>query len=110
MSNMITQQQLRELVGAAMAARQLAYAPYSGQSVGAAVLTAEGQIYTGCNIENAAFAPSLCAERVALAKAISSGERRLVAIAICGGPVGVPAGAEGLFYPLSLIHIYILTG
>ena len=102
MNMMITQQQLQELVGAAMAARQLAYAPYSDQSVGAAVLTAEGQIYTGCNIENAAFAPSLCAERVALAKAISSGERRLVAIAICGGPVGTPVGEEGLFYPCGI--------
>lgn len=95
----ITQQQRQQLIRAAMTARQLAYAPYSAKSVGAALMTADGIIYTGCNIENAALSPGLCAERVAMAKAISAGERLFIAIAICGGPLDAPAVPEELFYP-----------
>lgn len=64
------------LVQAAMVARRHAYAPFSGFQVGAAIETAEGRIFTGCNIENASYSLTLCAERVALAKALSEGERR----------------------------------
>ena len=69
-------------------ARENAYAPYSGFTVGAALLSATGDVYLGCNVENAAFGPSCCAERVAVFKAISEGEREFSAIAIVGGMDG----------------------
>ncbi len=65
------------------------YSPYSNCRVGAALLTKDGKIYTGCNIENASFSPSICAERVALAKAVSEGELQFDAIAIAGEKRGV---------------------
>jgi cytidine deaminase len=70
------------LVQAAIEAREEAYAPYSHFHVGAAVVTAEGVIYTGCNIENASYGATVCAERVALFKAVSEGARDIEAIAI----------------------------
>ena len=73
-----------------------AYAPYSGYKVGAALLCADGAVYQGCNIENASFSPTICAERTAFAKAVSEGERDFVAIAVCGGKDGK---IEGLFPP-----------
>ena len=66
-------------------ARKNAYAPYSGFTVGAALVTKDGKIFSGCNIESSVFSPSLCAERVALSKAISEGEKDFSAIAIVGG-------------------------
>lgn len=66
----------------AITATNKSYSPYSGCKVGAALLTKEGKIYTGCNIENASFSPTICAERVAFAKAVSEGEREFRAIAI----------------------------
>ena len=66
----------------AIAARQAAYAPYSGFKVGAALLGKSGRIYQGCNVENVAYGSSICAERTALVKAVSQGEREFVAIAI----------------------------
>ena len=83
----------KELIRAAMDAMKLAYAPYSGVFVGAALLTESGKVYTGCNVENAAFGPSCCAERVAILKAVSEGERRFSALAVCGGKNGVITGA-----------------
>ena len=80
----------RELLRAAYAVRQNAYAPYSLYRVGAAVLADDGRIYTGCNMENVAFSPSLCAERAALAAAVSAGERRFLAIAVVGGKGDTP--------------------
>ncbi|MCM1136295.1 MAG: cytidine deaminase [Clostridium sp.] len=77
-----------ELIRSAMEARKRAYAPYSNYLVGAAVLTNELRIYTGCNIENAAYTPSLCAERCAMSKAVSEGKRRFKAIAVAGSPRG----------------------
>ena len=74
------------LIEEALKARQRAYAPYSGFTVGAALLCASGKVYTGCNIENSAYSPSLCAERTAFAKAVSEGERDFSAIAVAGGP------------------------
>ena len=65
--------------------RSESYAPYSEFLVGSALLTEDGQIYTGCNIENSAFGPSICAERTAIFKAVSEGHRDFVAIAISGG-------------------------
>ena len=72
----------------AIKAKDMAYAPYSNFQVGAALLTKNGDIYTGCNIESAAFSPTCCAERTALVKAVSGGEREFTAIAISGGPPG----------------------
>lgn len=77
------------LVQEAMQAMQNAYVPYSGFKVGAALLTKEGKVYRGCNIENAAFGPSNCAERTAFFKAVSEGERDFAAIAVVGGKDGV---------------------
>ena len=73
------------LVKAALAARQKAYAPYSGFAVGAALLGKSGRIYTGCNIENAAYSATNCAERTAVFKAVSEGETEFLGIAIAGG-------------------------
>lgn len=75
----------------AVLARNAAYTPYSKFAVGAALLTADGRIYTGCNIESASFTPTNCAERTAFFKAVSEGERRFAAIAIVGAPAGEPA-------------------
>ena len=86
-----------ELVRLAKEARGHAYTPYSGFSVGAALLCKDGRIYQGCNIENAAFGPTICAERTAFFKAVYDGERDFEAIAVVGGR----AGEEiiGLFPP-----------
>lgn len=78
----------RELYERAVRAREHSYAPYSKFHVGAALLTEAGQVFTGCNIENAAYGPSICAERTAIFKAVSEGERAFSAIAVAGGPEG----------------------
>ena len=74
-----------QLMQLAVEAREMAYAPYSGFRVGAALLGKSGKVYKGCNIENAAYTPTNCAERTALFKAVSEGEKEFVAIAIVGG-------------------------
>ena len=78
-----------ELISEAKKARGRAYAPYSHHSVGAALVTKDGKIYHGCNIENAAYSPTNCAERTAFFKAIYDGEREFERIAIVGGLQGV---------------------
>ncbi|MBQ9929314.1 MAG: cytidine deaminase [Oscillospiraceae bacterium] len=80
------------LVNLAKEAMLRAYAPYSGFKVGAALLCADGTVYQGCNIENASYTPTVCAERTAFFKAISEGNREFAAIAICGGKDGVITG------------------
>ena len=75
----------KELVEVALEARECAYAPYSHFKVGAALLTGSGKVYKGCNIENAAYSPGNCAERTAVFKAVSEGEKEFLAIAIVGG-------------------------
>ena len=75
----------QSLMEAAAAAREYAYSPYSGYRVGAALLGKSGKIYTGCNVENAGYSPTNCAERTAVFKAVSEGERAFSAIAVMGG-------------------------
>ena len=76
---------IRNLIETAAAQRARSYAPYSHYRVGAALLAGDGTVFTGCNIENAAYAPSLCAERTAFAKAVSEGVRDFDAICSVGG-------------------------
>ena len=76
----------KELVKMALEAREMSYSPYSNFKVGAALLTKNGEVYKGCNIENAAYSPGNCAERTAIFKAVSEGEKDFAAIAIVGGP------------------------
>ena len=85
---MITQACKTELARRAMEMRRMAYVPYSHFSVGAALLTSEGEIVTGCNVENASFPAGLCAERVAIFSAAAAGHRAFTAIAISGGKMG----------------------
>lgn len=75
----------KELLLKAIEARELAYAPYSNHKVGAALVGKSGKIYLGCNVENAAYTPTNCAERTAIFKAVSEGEREFTAIAVVGG-------------------------
>ena len=80
----------KELVALAMQARENSYCPYSGFAVGAALECADGTVYTGCNIENAAFGPSICAERTAVFKAVSEGQREFRALPVVGGTANAP--------------------
>ena len=82
----MTPEKLCELAKEAMTH---SYSPYSGYKVGAALLCKDGTVYTGCNIENVAFGPSICAERVAFFKAISEGEKNFSKIAVVGGKNGI---------------------
>ena len=81
---------IEELIKQAIHARELSYSPYSGYRVGAALMTDKGAVYTGCNIENAAYTPTNCAERTAFFKAVSEGQRTFRAIAIVGSLAGEP--------------------
>ena len=76
----------KDLISKALGMRAFSYTPYSHFNVGAALLTSDGKVYTGCNIENASYTPANCAERTAFFKAVSEGYRDFSAIAIVGGP------------------------
>ena len=82
-----------ELIAAALSVRNRAYAPYSHYHVGAAVLATDGTVIVGCNVENAAYPSTICAERVALTAAIAQGQRNFVAIAVATENGGSPCGA-----------------
>lgn len=86
----------KALAREAVLARESSYSPYSGFMVGAALLTQNGKVYRGCNIENAGYSPTNCAERTAFFKAVSEGERKFAAIAVAGWPKD---GPQGLAYP-----------
>ena len=88
----LTSEQQRQLETAACASRDAAYAPYSQFRVGSTVLAESGTIYTGANIENAAYSPTICAERVAIFKAVNAGERRILAVAVCTENGAAPCG------------------
>lgn len=90
---MLTDELRQKIIHTAVEARRWAYAPYSKYPVGAALLTASGRIYDGVNVENAAYPTSMCAERVAVFKAVSQGERQFSAIAVATSNGGTPCGA-----------------
>ena len=90
----MTEEKKRDLCRAATDAMRYAYVPYSGYSVGAALLTKDGTVYTGCNIENASYTPTVCAERTAVFKAVSEGKRTFAAIAVAGGREGAVDGSS----------------
>lgn len=79
------------LIEKALEAKEKAYVPYSGFHVGAAILTEEGEIFTGCNIESASYTPTICAERTAISKAVSEGYRKIKAVVVTGD--------SGMTYP-----------
>lgn len=87
--SLVSRSVVKNLIRAAVEGMRNAYTPYSDFHVGAALLTLKQKVYTGCNIENAAFGPTNCAERTAFFKAISEGEREFAAMAIVGGKAGV---------------------
>lgn len=89
---MLTEEQKRQLIREALAAREHSYSPYSQYRVGAALLAEDGRIFQGCNIENAAYTPTNCAERTAVFKAVSEGCRAFSAIAVVGGKEEKPTG------------------
>ena len=94
------QEIIKLLIEEAAKARNMAYAPYSKYLVGAALVVPSGRIYTGCNVENASYGLTNCAERTAIFKAVSEGQRHIDAIAIVGGPL-IPEETEGAFKPSS---------
>ena len=83
---MLDKQTIILLIEKALQARKKSYSPYSNYQVGAALLTDAGEVFLGCNIENAAYSPTNCAERTAIFKAVSEGKKKFDAIAIVGGP------------------------
>jgi cytidine deaminase len=93
MEKELTNELRQRLIEMARQARKNAYAPYSTYQVGAALLTTSGKFFTGCNVESAAYPTSMCAERVAVFKAISEGEREFLAIAVVTSNGGTPCGA-----------------
>ena len=90
---MLTSETKQNLIDAAVQARQWAYAPYSHYAVGAALITASGRVYDGVNVENAAYPVTICAERVAVFKAVSEGEREFLAVAVATANGGSPCGS-----------------
>jgi cytidine deaminase len=90
---MLTDELRKKLIELAQEARLQAYVPYSNYQVGAALVTPSGKFFTGCNVENAAYPTSLCAERVAIFKAVSEGEREFTALAVVTSNGGTPCGS-----------------
>ncbi len=88
----MTDQIENQLIEAAIAASRHAYIPYSHYAVGAALLTTTGEVFTGCNVENVGYSPTICAERTALVKAISEGQRQFTAVAVVTRDGGSPCG------------------
>ncbi len=89
----MTNQETQRLIDIALEARDTAYAPYSKFRVGAALLSVDGTIFTGCNVENASYGLCICAERTAICKAVSAGHQKFTAIAVAAAPLASPCGA-----------------
>lgn len=89
----MTEQQRTELIAAALDASERAYAPYSNFLVGAAILTTGGRIFTGCNVENASYGLTVCAERIAVGTAVAAGHRQFAGIAVASPNAATPCGA-----------------
>lgn len=89
---MVTAEQKEALLAAACEVRELAYAPYSNYKVGAAILTDDGRLFTGVNVENASYGLSVCAERTAVFRAVTAGASRIVAVAVCTENAVTPCG------------------
>ncbi|NOZ72521.1 MAG: cytidine deaminase [Chloroflexi bacterium] len=110
----MTKEHEQALVRMATAARERAYAPYSRYAVGAAVLTAQGEMFSGCNIENATYPATVCAERVAIFKAVSEGQQQLTAIAVVtengGSPCGICRQVMREFAPDMIVFIADTAG
>lgn len=102
------------LIQAALTVSQAAYIPYSGYRVGAALLTESGEVFGGCNIENAGYSPTICAERTALVKAVSEGHRDFAAVAVVtrngGSPCGVCRQMMFEFSPAMTVFLADLEG
>lgn len=96
---------ISKLIETAMEQLKFSYTPYSNFKVGASLLTKNGQIYTGCNIENAAYTPTNCAERTAIFKAVSEGVREFDTICIVGGKDGILTENRSLSFVISLAII-----
>lgn len=111
---MISDEQRVELVDAAIDVRGRAHAPYSGYLVGAALLTDDGTIVTGCNVENASYGATICAERVALTRAVAEGKRSFVAIAVAtedgGSPCGICRQVMAELGPEMVVYITDIAG
>ena len=106
---------ITELINLAKKVRENAYAPYSKFAVGAALLAASGKIYTGCNMENATFGATICAERAALSAAIAAGERAFQAIAVVAdaeniSPCGICRQQLSEFSPAMDVHCASMSG
>ena len=86
-------QDFEALIEAALRVREHAYAPYSKFAVGAVVLSADGSIFVGCNVENASYGLAICAEQNAITSAVAAGKRNIVAIAVAASPLSSPCGA-----------------
>ena len=109
MKNEATVEEYSDLIRAARNARKRAYAPYSDYHVGAAILTTSGDIFSGCNVENASYPATICAERVAITKAVSEGEHAFQAIVVAtkngGSPCGICRQVMNEFAPDMLVII-----
>lgn len=89
----MTSDDKQQLIAASIESRLRGYAPYSSYQVGAAILAADGRVFTGCNVENASYGMTLCAERVAVASAVAAGAREFSALAVATAGGGTPCGA-----------------
>ncbi|EBO3633854.1 cytidine deaminase [Salmonella enterica] len=96
---MNSKEKIQELIGIAEHARSYSYAPYSDFTVGAALLTKTGKIFTGCNVESVSYSPTTCAERVAILKAVSEGERQFEMLVVTGGPRESESKVDGYSGP-----------
>ena len=106
----LTDEMKQKLIHTAIQARHWAYVPYSHYAVGAALLTSSGKIYDGVNVENAAYPSTICAERVAVFKAVSEGERQFIAVAVATENGATPCGGCRQVLAEFDTHIIVLIG